>query len=400
MKKFLSLLLSLIMTISAFASVTITAYAAEGAYNTADKARDYTIGTTINGTFAQNDKLDFIKLTLYESGIINFICEGTTSYNLIIYQENNLDEIIESDSIQYNENLGKSYGENSYYLTSGTYYIKVITYNVNSESYTINTTFTSANESFPESIYSNNNIIGKANEISLNTLYNGILAANDETDFYKFTVTSGKHTLYIKSNYHINFSIYTLNGEKLYGDSILQNKQTKYAEDNISISLSSGTYCLKISEFDGTDLLYNFKISVPHTHKFEFSRHISANYTNKGYDEYICQCGATQKRNITNYKKLNDPVLKSVKAIKKGHKIKVSWNKVSNASGYQVCWYKDKKCKKTVAKKNINNANTTTYSGKGFAKGKKYYVRVRAYKNVNGSKIYSKKSNIKSVKAK
>lgn len=97
---------------------------------------------------------------------------------------------------------------------------------------------------------------------------------------------------------------------------------------------------------------------------------------------------------------VSKPTLKSVKAIKKGHKIKVSWNKVSNASGYQVCWYKDKKCKKTVAKKNINNANTTTYSGKGFAKGKKYYVRVRAYKNVNGSKIYGRKSNIKSVKAK
>lgn len=97
---------------------------------------------------------------------------------------------------------------------------------------------------------------------------------------------------------------------------------------------------------------------------------------------------------------VSKPTLKSVKAIKKGHKIKVSWNKVSNASGYQVCWYKDKKCKKTVAKKNINNANTTTYSGKGFEKGKKYYVRVRAYKNINSSKIYGKKSNIKSVKAK
>lgn len=97
---------------------------------------------------------------------------------------------------------------------------------------------------------------------------------------------------------------------------------------------------------------------------------------------------------------VSKPTLKSVKAIKKGHKIKVNWNKISNASGYQVCWYKDKKCKKTVAKKNINNANTTTYSGKGFKKGKKYYVRVRAYKNVNGSKIYGKKSNIKSVKAK
>lgn len=97
---------------------------------------------------------------------------------------------------------------------------------------------------------------------------------------------------------------------------------------------------------------------------------------------------------------VSKPTLKSVKAIKKGHKIKVSWNKVSNASGYQVCWYKDKKCKKTVAKKNINNANITTYSGKGFAKGKKYYVRVRAYKIINGSKIYGKKSNIKSVKAK
>lgn len=97
---------------------------------------------------------------------------------------------------------------------------------------------------------------------------------------------------------------------------------------------------------------------------------------------------------------VSKPTLKSVKAIKKGHKIKVSWNKVSNASGYQICWYKDKKCKKRVAKKNIANANTTTYSGKGFAKGKKYYVRVRAYKNVNGSKIYGKKSTIKSVKAK
>lgn len=97
---------------------------------------------------------------------------------------------------------------------------------------------------------------------------------------------------------------------------------------------------------------------------------------------------------------VSKPTLKSVKAIKKGHKIKVSWNKVYNASGYQVCWYKDKKCKKTVAKKNITNANITTYSGKGFEKGKKYYVRVRAYKNVNDSKIYGKKSNIKSVKAK
>ncbi|WP_448921138.1 leucine-rich repeat protein [Eubacterium sp.] len=97
---------------------------------------------------------------------------------------------------------------------------------------------------------------------------------------------------------------------------------------------------------------------------------------------------------------VSKPTLKSVKAIKKGHKIKVSWNKVSNASGYQICWYKDKKCKKRVAKKNITNANTTTYSAKGFAKGKKYYVRVRAYKNVNGSKIYGKKSTIKSVKAK
>lgn len=97
---------------------------------------------------------------------------------------------------------------------------------------------------------------------------------------------------------------------------------------------------------------------------------------------------------------VSKPTLKFVKAIKKGHKIKVSWNKVSNASGYQVCWYKDKKCKKTVAKKNITNANTTRYSGKGFEKGKKYYVRVRAYKIINGSKIYGKKSNIKSVKAK
>lgn len=52
------------------------------------------------------------------------------------------------------------------------------------------------------------------------------------------------------------------------------------------------------------------------------------------------------------------------------------------------------------AKKIVKGGKTTSYVGKNFTKGRKYYVKVRAHKNVNGQKVYGKWSNVKSVKCK
>ena len=85
----------------------------------------------------------------------------------------------------------------------------------------------------------------------------------------------------------------------------------------------------------------------------------------------------------------------------KGHNIKAKWNKCStSATGYQIYWAKDKKFKKIVAKTTTKGRSKVTYTGKNFTKGKKYYVRIRAYKKVGGKTYYGPWSNIKAKTSK
>ena len=78
----------------------------------------------------------------------------------------------------------------------------------------------------------------------------------------------------------------------------------------------------------------------------------------------------------------------------------VTWKPVKEADGYEVQVATDKKFKKnkktvTVAKQNVSKKTVKKLKAK-----KKYFVRVRAYKTVNGKKSYGKWSKIKSVKTK
>ena len=92
-------------------------------------------------------------------------------------------------------------------------------------------------------------------------------------------------------------------------------------------------------------------------------------------------------------KRLKSPELKSAKSSKK--KFVVKWSKVKDASGYEIVYSSDKTMKK--------NKKTTTISGKSKQKitlnrvkgKKKCYVKIRAYKVVNGKKQYSVWSKIK-----
>lgn len=92
--------------------------------------------------------------------------------------------------------------------------------------------------------------------------------------------------------------------------------------------------------------------------------------------------------------------LKSAKALA-GRKIKVSWKKDAMATGYEIQYSTDKKFKN---KKMTNSAvikknKTTSTTLKKLTKGKKYYVKIRAYKNakINGKiqKLYGPWSSVK-----
>ena len=101
---------------------------------------------------------------------------------------------------------------------------------------------------------------------------------------------------------------------------------------------------------------------------------------------------------VSQYTSITNPKLNSAKSTSK-KKIKASWSKVGGASGYQVMWstYKNfsKNYKtKSVKAKSLSKTVTTAQSKKT------YYVRVRAYKTINGKKVYSPWSNTKKVKTK
>ena len=92
-------------------------------------------------------------------------------------------------------------------------------------------------------------------------------------------------------------------------------------------------------------------------------------------------------------------------------KLKISWKKAqidtdyatlksgktADVSGYQIVCATNKSFTKGKVTKTVS-AKTLSKTITGLTKGKTYYVKVRAYKTVNGKKIYGLYSSVKSKK--
>lgn len=96
--------------------------------------------------------------------------------------------------------------------------------------------------------------------------------------------------------------------------------------------------------------------------------------------------------NITVTPSVKKAVIKS--AVKKKGKAVIKIKKIAKVSGYQLNVARNVKFKKV---KTINTKKTTVIVKK-IKSNKKYYVRVRAYKVVNGTKVYGKWSKVRKVK--
>ncbi len=78
-------------------------------------------------------------------------------------------------------------------------------------------------------------------------------------------------------------------------------------------------------------------------------------------------------------------------------KVKVSWNKISGASGYKV-YRATSKYGKYTRVYTATSGSKLSYTNTGLTKGKTYYYKVRAYRTVNGTKVYGSYSSIKSYR--
>lgn len=107
-------------------------------------------------------------------------------------------------------------------------------------------------------------------------------------------------------------------------------------------------------------------------------------YKNNGVQYYSSNAYATEME-YTSVKGKKLVQISNVKASKKGTKVKVSWKNVGYETGYQIS--------RSTSKTGTNIVKTYkttkgTYTKVSATKGKIYYYKVRAYRTVNGKKIY------------
>lgn len=168
--------------------------------------------------------------------------------------------------------------------------------------------------------------------------------------------------------------------------------------------------CKKLfSDKDGKNEIKSPVTILKHTVKAVKKR--KATYTKKGVKaHYECSCGKwyldkactkrTTKAALTiAVKKLTvaKPSMKKVTA--KSKAVTAKWTKKSGVTGYEVQVALKKNFKTGLKKTTVKSTKVSTTFKK--LKGrKKYYVRVRAYKVVEGKKFYSGWSTVKSVKTK
>ena len=86
----------------------------------------------------------------------------------------------------------------------------------------------------------------------------------------------------------------------------------------------------------------------------------------------------------------------SVTLKNKSRKITVSYKKLSGVSGYEIY----RSTKKSSGYSMIKRTTSTKYTTGKLTKNTKYYFKVRAYKTINGERIYGKYSTVKYITAK
>lgn len=406
-----------------------------GTNNSMNTANDISFGNTYKGQIAENDEKDFYKFIMPSSGRVKLSTNAKMDrVGYSIYDENGnslWDDVIYKDDV-----TGQSSFHTTFDLTKGTYYFIVYKDYAPTGTYSFKTTFEDAGESFEESGNGTNNTIDTANTISLGKQYKGQLAKNDEKDFYKFELNSSKKLTFQMTSSQIEkiyYYIYDQNGKQVWYDDSYSDDASGINKVKKELNLAAGTYYLAFERWtDAMTGVYTFSLNQytsltsanvsAGTKSYVYDGKVKKPTVTVSYKSNTLKNGTdytvtysnnknvgTGKIKITGKGKYDGTktvtftiVPKETKIVKiqgKKRKIAIKWNaQKTQISGYEIQASKSKSfSSKTVMRvgKNSTSANIT-----GLSKNKKYYVRIRTYKNGSQTRYVSKWSQVKSAKAK
>ena len=143
---------------------------------------------------------------------------------------------------------------------------------------------------------------------------------------------------------------------------------------------------------------YTQKIKFTYEHTVVTDKAVAATFKAAGKTDgkHCSVCGKviTAQKNVA---KLVSPTISKLTAGKKA--FTATWKKAPTVDGYQIQYATNAKFTKAKSV-TIKKAATTKTTVKKLTAKKKYYVRVRAYKTINGKKVYSAWSKSKTVTTK
>ena len=317
------------------------------------KAREIESGVSVARTFPDSGGKRYYKFSLEQAGKVDLVFDVSASayvgsMNIKIY-DNSQTEI-------YSDKKYESFSLNDIYLTGGNYYLMAEFHRSTTFSFIAN--MDSMGESFMETQDSNNDISSYASCISLKKKYKGILAQNDDIDYYKFNVPAkGLITLNLTNSTSstVKYAVYDQSMNPVYTNTVSGGYKISQP-----VSIKNGDYYIAIAKKN----------------------------VNEGTGSYTFSIDYTKKNTAT-------PKIKSIKNTSK-ETITVKWSQITGAAGYEL-WYSVKSNFKSGVVKSELDSSVTSASYYGLSKKKKYYVKIRAYEEINGIKEYGKWSKKKSI---
>ena len=233
--------------------------------NTVKTSNYIECGSKYIGLMALNDDTDIYEFDLPRSGKININFSANAKRMDIKLYDEYVNEIWKETPYWNDTTEQISYSKNIQ-LCKGKYYISVSNYYKGYDEYygdyELGIYFTFSNESFSENQGGSNNKIDKANLITMNKKYNGLIALNDDVDFFRIDCSSAP-TIGLTGNMkRVNINIYDLNGNEVWKETPYWNDTTEQISFIKETKLNAGTYFVAISNYyKGYDEYYgNFSL--------------------------------------------------------------------------------------------------------------------------------------------
>lgn len=240
--------------------------------------------------------------------------------------------------------------------------------------------------SYNENIVTNNSIVPYQNNITLKATYenNSLILPFPNIEDKAFD------------------GWYNENGDKVgnANENYIPNKsQTLYAKwhqnNKASISLVSIPVCNFTFEETTVEAntLAKFNVSCDGYYRFTGFENKDIKITKEGTNGYTFVMPNKDIKLVPTYT-IDLPKVSNFKAVPVTYnKIKISWNKLNSADGYEIY-----KCNSTNCKLLTTTQNNTYYTTYGVLTGYRSYYKVRAYKFINDKKVVGILSNMTSAK--